>query len=194
MEQLNTRNFSAFEILHRFEGLNSKIYSDYPVECIGLVQMGCMQVVVDLLSWFFKEDISCVINSGYRPPEINATVSKGQAKSTSNHMYRVDMITDGPHKFKKMVRCASDFIPCYSSNLNKVVNMDEAFCFLAPILKGELYINKTVYGKDKQGIIHYAQQGGIIKVPFVTIWDNKDKGTTKDVPWKVYYNCKDKNY
>ena len=188
---MNTRNFSVFEIANRFENLNSKIFADNPVECISLVQMGSMQIVLDLLSWFFGEEIAGIIESGYRPPDINAKTSSGQAKLTSNHMYRIEIPKEGPHKFKKMIRSASDFIPCYANNLNKVVNMDEAFCFLAPILKGEFYFNKTVYGKDKQGVLHYGHQADIVKVPWVHVWDNQATKTTKDIPWKIYYKIKE---
>ena len=153
--------------------------------------MGLMQGVADMLTWYFKQPIACIPYSGYRPPEINTTVSSGRAKETSNHIYRIEVPTEAPHKFKKMIRCASDFVPCYSCNLNKVVNLDEAFCFLAPILRGEFYYNKTVYGKDKQGLLHYGQQADKAKIPWVTIWDEKSKGTTKDISWKTYYNIKD---
>ena len=191
---MNTRNLSIFQTLHRFEGLDSKIYDEYPVQCIGLVQMGFMQVIIDILSWHFKEDIVPFIESGYRPPHVNVTVSKGNAKLTSNHIYRLELITEGPHKFKKMIRSASDFVPCYASNLNKVVNMDEAFCLLAPILRGEFYFNRTVYGKDGQGSFHYGQQAATVKVPWVTTWVDKKAGVTKDVPWTTYYNIKPKEH
>ena len=191
---MNSRNFSVFEIAHHFEHINSKVFSESPVECIVAFQMGQMQLVLDLLSWYFKAPISGMIHSGYRSPEANATVSSGAAKQTSNHIYRVENILKGPNMFKKMIRCASDFVPCYSDNLNKVVNMDEAFCFLAPILKGEIYFNKTVYGKDGQGEFHFGQQVDIIKTPWVRTWENKREGKIKDIVWTTYYKVDTKEH
>ena len=188
---MNSRNFSVFEVAHRFEHINSKVFSEHPVECVVAFQMGQLQLVIDLLSWYFKAPISGMIHSGYRSPEVNISVSKGDAKITSNHIYRVENMLKGPNMFKKMIRCASDFVPCYASNLNKVVDMDEAFCFLAPILKGEFYSNKTVYGKDGQGEFHFGQQLDIVKVPWVRTWENKKEGKTKDVSWKIYYNIQE---
>lgn len=191
---MNSRNLSVFQVANRFENLNREVFDKYPVECITAFQMGTLEPVFDILSWHFKEDIVPFIESGYRPPHVNVTVSKGNAKLTSNYIYRVEMMTEGPHKFKKMIRSASDFVPCYASNMNKVVNMDEAFLILAPILRGEFYFNKTVYGKDGQGSLHYGQQAATIKVPWVTIWEDKKANKTKDVPWKTYYNVNAKEH
>ena len=170
--------------------MDRSVFSNHPIECITAFQTGTLEIVFDILSWYYKEDIVPFIESGYRPPQVNVAISKGAAKLTSNHIYRLEMVTEGPNKFKNMIRSASDFVPCYASNTNKVVDLDEAFCLLAPILRGEFYLNKTVYGKDGQGSLHFGQQAATVKVPWITIWKDKQKGTTQDIDWKTYYKIK----
>jgi hypothetical protein len=169
----------VFEIAHRFENLNSKIFSTSPVESITSFQLGIMQMINDYLDYEFKEDIAIVIDSGYRPLKANQNISTGRAKNTSNHIYRLDLITEGKNKGKSLIRSASDFIPVYANNLNKVVDIYRAFTSLCKWYKGELYWNKIVFGKDGQGILHAGQNGEIVKTPWVTTLQG-------DISWKEY--------
>lgn len=176
---MNSRNFSVFEIAHRFDNLNNKIFATNPLECITSFQMGQMQMINDYLDYVFKEDISILIESGYRPLKVNQGISAERAKNTSNHIYRLELMTQGNNKGRSLIRSANDFIPVYSKNLNKAVDLHVAFMSLCQWFKGELYWNKIVYGKDGQGILHAGQNGETIKVPWVTTMQG-------DISWKAY--------
>lgn len=128
-ENIRTRNFSLWEVVHRCELVEDDLIWD-----IGKVALGYIQCLRDALSERYEAQIPLVITSGYRSPKYNKQIG---GSPNSYHMWR---------KSKNGIIWALDI-------KSLVLPAPDLYNIVKDYVQGETYLHK------RYNFVHIAPNG-----------------------------------